>query len=54
MFFAVWMESVMTKILDTSFLLHAWLIPHLIANSSASKLVTNVTWWTVFIRKWLA
>ena len=44
MFFAVWMESVMIKILDTPFLLHAWLILHLIANSSASELVMNVAW----------
>ena len=44
MFFVAWVESVMTKILDTPSLLHAWLIPHLIANSSASKLVTNVAW----------
>ena len=28
---------------------HAWLIPHLIAKSSASVLVTKEAWWTVLI-----
>ena len=50
MFFTAWMELVMTKILETSFLLQAWLLLHLIANSSASELVMNATWWTVFMR----
>ena len=49
MFFVAWMETVMTKILETSSLLQAWLMPHLIANSSASKLVMNAAWWTVFM-----
>jgi len=44
MFFAAWMELVMTMILETTSLLQAWLIPHLIVNSSASKLVTNAAW----------
>ena len=44
MFFIAWMESVMTKILETSSLLQAWLMPYLIANSSAFELVTNAAW----------
>ena len=32
---------------------HAWLIPHLIAKSSASVLVTKEAWWTVLIIGWL-
>ena len=43
-FFAVWMESVMTMTLDTFSLIQAWLISHLMANSSTSVLVTNAAW----------
>ena len=50
MFFVAWMESVMTKILEISSLLQAWLMPYLIANSSASELVMKAAWWTVFMR----
>ena len=49
-FFATWMESVTTMILETLSMEQAWLIPHLIANSSASVLVTNEAWWTVLVR----
>ena len=56
-FFATWMESVMTTILSILSNTQAWLMPHLIANSSASVLVTKEAWWTVLIRgrlnKWM-
>ena len=29
-------------------------MPHLIANNSASVLVTNIAWWTILMREWLA
>ena len=54
MSFAEWMESVMTIILEMLSLLQAWLIPHLIAKSSASELVINTAWWTVLMRGELA
>ena len=41
-------------ILETILLEQAWLIPHLIANSSASVLVTNEAWWTVLVREQFA
>jgi len=37
------MESVMTMILKMLFLAEAWLMPYLIANNSASVLVTKAT-----------
>jgi len=40
-------------ILETFSLLYAWLIPHLMAKSSASVLVTKAAWWTVLIKGWL-
>ena len=49
-FFAAWIESIMMIILETLSMEQAWLIPHLIANSSTSVLVTNDAWWTVLIR----
>ena len=54
MHFAEWMESVITIIFEMLFLLQAWLIPHLIAKSSASELVMNTAWWTVLMRRELA
>ena len=54
MCFAECIESVITTIYEMLSLLHAWLIPHLIANSSASELVTNTVWWTVLMRGELA
>ena len=53
-FLAAWMELVIIMILETFFLLEAWLIPHLIAKSSASVLVTKVMWWRVLISELLA
>ena len=47
-------ESVIMTIFEMLSLLHAWLIPHLIVNSSASELVTNTVWWTVLMRGELA
>ena len=46
------MESVTTMILETFSLLYAWLIPHLMAKSSASVLVMKAAWWTVLIKGW--
>ena len=40
-------------ILEMFSLLHAWLIPHLMAKSSTSVLVTKAVWWTVLIKGWL-
>ena len=37
-------------ILETISLEQAWLIPHLIVNSSASMLVMNKAWCTVLVR----
>ena len=51
-FLATWMESVMTMTLEMFSLLQAWLMPHLIAKSSTSVLVTKATWWTVLTRGW--
>ena len=51
-FFTAWMESIMTMILDIFSMLYAWLIPHLIAKSSALILVMNITWWTILIKRW--
>ena len=53
-FFAAWIELVTTMILNTFSLMQAWLMLHLIANNSASVLVTNATWWTILTRGWLA
>ena len=47
-------ESMIMTIFEMLSLLHAWLIPHLIANSSASELVINTAWWTVLMRGELA
>ena len=44
MCFAECIESVITTIFETLSLLHTWLILHLIANNSASELVTNTVW----------
>ena len=49
-FLAAWIELVTMMILEMLSREQAWLIPHLIANSSASELVTNEAWWTVLIR----
>ena len=54
MCFAECIELVITTIFEMLSLLYAWLIPHLIANSSASELVTNTVWWTVLMRGELA
>ena len=51
-FFAAWMESVTMMILNMFSLLYAWLIPHLIAKSSTSVLVTNTVWWTILVKGW--
>ena len=48
--FTEWMELVIMIIFEMLFLLQAWLIPHLIAKSSASELVMNTAWWTVLMR----
>jgi len=56
-FFTACIESIMTIILETFSMAHAWLIPHLMVNSSTFVLVTNKVWWTVLIRgrfaKWM-
>ena len=54
MCFTECIESVIMTIFEMLSLLHAWLIPHLIVNSSASELVTNTVWWTVLMRGELA
>ena len=54
MYFAECIKSVIMTIFETLSLLHAWLIPHLIVNNSASELVTNTAWWTVLMRGELA
>ena len=54
MHFTECIELVITTIFETLSLLHAWLILHLIANNSASELVTNTAWWTVLMRGELA
>ena len=54
MHFAECIESVIMTIFEILSLLYAWLIPHLIANSSALGLVTNTAWWTVLMRGELA
>ena len=46
-YLAAWMESVTTIIFEILSINEAWLIPHLIANNSASVLVTNAEWWHV-------
>ena len=51
-FLAAWIESVMTMTLEMFSSLQAWLMPHLIAKSSTSVLVTKATWWTVLTRGW--
>ena len=53
-FFMAWMESVTTTIFDIFSLMQAWLMLYLIANNSASILVTNTAWWTDLIRDQLA
>ena len=52
--FAEWIESVMMTIFEMLSLQHAWLMPHLIAKSSASELVTKTAWWIVLMRGELA
>ena len=54
MCFAEWMESVIITILEMLALLHAWLMPHLIAKSLALELVTKTAWWTVLVSGKLA
>ena len=49
-FLATWMESVTTIILAILLKFVAWLMLHLIANSSASVLVMRTVWWIVFVR----
>ena len=44
-----WIESVMTMILEILLMCIAWLIPHLMVNSSASVLVILIAWWIVLI-----
>ena len=51
-FLAAWMEPVMMMILEIFSLLHAWLILHLMAKSSASVLVMKAVWWTILIKEW--
>ena len=46
-FFAAWIEFVMTMILDISCEQTAWMIPHLMTKNSASELVTLIVWWRV-------
>ena len=53
-FFMACMESVTTTIFDIFSLMQAWLMLYLIANNSASILVTNTAWWTDLIRDQLA
>ena len=48
-FFTAWIESVMTMIFEIPSKLTAWLMPHLMANSSALVEVTLVVWWIVLI-----
>ena len=48
----MWMESVMTMILEMFSLVEAWLIPYLIANNSASALVTKATWCSILMSGW--
>ena len=46
-FLAIWIESVTTMILEMSLRLVAWLILHLMVNSSASVLVMFIAWWSI-------
>ena len=46
-FFAAWIESVMTKIFDIPEDMIAWFIPHLMANSLTSVLLMFTMWWRV-------
>ena len=46
-FLAVWIKSVTTIIFEILSINEAWLIPYLIANNSASVLMTNAEWWRV-------
>lgn len=46
---AEWMASVMTTMWDVFGMRMAWLILHLMANNSASVVVTLTVWWTVFL-----
>ena len=48
-FFAAWMESVTTMILDMFWRWAAWLMLYLIAKNSASVLVMLTTWWRVLM-----
>ena len=48
-FFAAWIESVTTTIFEIPGKLMAWLMPHLMAKSSASVEVTLVAWWIVLM-----
>ena len=48
-FLAIWVELVMMMILEMSLWFEAWLIPYLIAKSSALVLVMWTMWWTVLV-----
>ena len=48
-FFAVWIESITTMIVEMKSWLVAWLMLHLIVTSSASVLVMFRVWWRVFV-----
>ena len=51
-FLAMWIESVTTMILEIFSLVEAWLMPHLIANNSASALVTKAAWCSILMSGW--
>ena len=53
-FLAAWIESVTIMILETLFMEQAWFMPHLIANNSASVVVTKDAWWTDLVSSWFA
>ena len=46
---AIWITSVMMTILVMPCIWDAWLIPHLIAKSSALVDNTFIVWWTVLV-----
>ena len=48
-FLAVWIKSVTMIIFEILFRLVAWLIPHLMANNSASVLMIFRAWWRVLV-----
>ena len=49
LFWAVWIELIITIIYEILETWIAWLIPHLIANNSVSVVVTLIAWWSVFL-----